>query len=156
MKILWRQTHNTLIFDTGRVEGKLEGVNVRKRQPCVVQRDGDALLPQLRCEVSFRQAWSGGQEPGVRRGGEVREAGPCVHMICFRVPGGWPDVNTLVLVSGGWPDINTLAAVPWRYRCYERACSIHHQAVMQEYSPTVSKRVPRQRRLITTTHQTEP
>ena len=36
-----------------------------------MQRDGDALLPQLRCEVSFCQAWSGGQEPGVRRGGEV-------------------------------------------------------------------------------------
>ena len=33
-------------------------------------------------------------------------------MDCYRGPGEWPRVNTLVLVSGGWPDVNTLAAVP--------------------------------------------
>ena len=27
--------------------------------------------------------------------------------------------------------------MPWRYRCYKLACSIHHQAVMQTYRPTV-------------------
>ena len=31
---------------------------------------------------------------------------------CFRGPGEWPYVNSLIIVSGGWPDVNTLAAVP--------------------------------------------
>ena len=34
-----------------------------------------------------------------------------VVVICSWVPGGCPDVNTLVLVSCGWPNVNTLAAV---------------------------------------------
>ena len=76
--------------------------------------------------------------------------------VCFRGPGEWPYVNILVLVSGGWPDVNNLAAVPWRYIYYKRACSIHHQAVMQTYRRVVLQRyrptgqhsrAPRRRRL---------